>query len=62
MKKTTPRNRWKDDGRKPILLAPLAAEHSTIRVAAAMEGMPMAIFLLKHGLEAAEKILAKSAK
>ena len=61
MKKTA-RNRWKDDGRKPILLAPLADEHAKIRVAAAFEGIPMAHFLLQHGLAAATKILEKNGK
>lgn len=60
--KKAKRNRWKDDGRKPILLAPLADEHAKIRIASALAGIPMAHFVLQHGLAAAEKEIAKNHK
>jgi len=62
MNETTKKNRWKDNGLKPILVATSKDEHQKIRVAAAAEGVPMSHFLLLHGLTAAKKILENMAK
>lgn len=47
-------------GRSPLMLGLYPDDKRKIRMAAASEGLPMSQFLIKYGLMAAEKLLAKS--
>jgi uncharacterized protein (DUF1778 family) len=60
--KTKKPGRFRDGKHKPILAGPTVDEYQKIRVAAASQGTSMAQFLIRHGLVAAEKILAKMQK
>ena len=46
-------------GRKPLLIGLTPNEHQQIRTAAAFIGVSMGELLRRHGLRAAQKILAK---
>ncbi len=48
-------------GKKPILLGPTVEQKMTLDAAAAKEGRPTSQFVLFHALQAAGKILRKSA-
>lgn len=54
--------RIKAAGKSLVWVTLNEADKSKIRVAAALQGMPMSQFLIKHGLMAAEKLLKKLPK
>lgn len=52
--------RMKSQGKSLVWVTLDDSQKKKIRVAAAAEGLPMSQFLIRAGLTAAEKILAKS--